>query len=144
MAMSGAERERKRRENIFADERLLAVYRQNYRLQHARRYGIIQQPFELGDVCVYCLSADLEIVADHVIPLSWRSRYGIDGDIIGNVKNVVSACRPCNNSKSARLPRDDDILVVVDELLGFRSRDVFLPKCFWLPPRLRSVDVPIF
>lgn len=48
-------------------------------------------------VCVYCRSIK-DLTIDHVIPASKGGKYSFE--------NCVTACKPCNNKKGNRTPRE--------------------------------------
>ncbi len=48
-------------------------------------------------LCVYCKSSK-ELTIDHVIPASRGGKT--------NFENCVTACKPCNNKKDSRTPRE--------------------------------------
>jgi hypothetical protein len=60
-----------------------------------------QKSLELGNVCVYCGSAQ-SISMDHIIPIS---RAGVDPRVIcllDSVDNIIQSCKKCNSSKGDR------------------------------------------
>lgn len=53
-------------------------------------------------VCVYCKS-NKELTIDHVIPVSRGGKNSFE--------NCVTACRPCNNKKGSRTPREAKMFI---------------------------------
>ena len=102
----------------------------------AIKQGITQEPFSLRDECEYC-GAIGEMSADHMIPISFKAKFDIDGDIIGKADNIVSACRGCNSKKNKRLPDGAVFLQRVESLLGYDPKEKFDEKHFWEVPVLQ-------
>lgn len=77
--------------HIAQAARLDALHRMNG--YHEHRDFIMRRD---GYRCVYCGARHEYLEVDHVIP---RIQGGTD-----NIANLVTACRPCNRSKSGRTP----------------------------------------
>ena len=53
-------------------------------------------------ICVYCGSTK-ELTIDHVIPVSRGGKYSFE--------NCVTACKPCNNKKGNKTPREANMFL---------------------------------
>ena len=103
------------------------------RTKNARRRGIPQEKYPLGDYCEYCGRYE-NLTADHIIPVVFSTLHDIDTAIIGKKENMATACQQCNSSKNGKLPNTTHHIALVNKLLGGKAKDRFSEKEFWLPP----------
>ena len=76
-----------------------AVYRS--RVPFSKRNVLIRDGF----ACCYCTTRKGKMTIDHIVP---RSRGGPT-----NFENCVASCKPCNNKKGNRLPREVGMYIKV-------------------------------
>lgn len=76
--------------------RLIKLVRSVYktRVPFSKKNIFVRDEF----TCAYCGRKDLRLTIDHIIP---KSRGGAT-----DFENCVSACKPCNNKKNNRTPRE--------------------------------------
>jgi 5-methylcytosine-specific restriction endonuclease McrA len=58
-----------------------------------------------GFKCVYCGAENVRLTIDHILP---KSRGGKT-----NFENCVSSCKPCNNNKGGKTPREAGMFLKV-------------------------------
>jgi 5-methylcytosine-specific restriction endonuclease McrA len=57
-----------------------------------------------GFVCMYCGSEERRLTIDHIIPKSKGGK--------SNFENCVASCKPCNNKKNDRTPREAGMTLI--------------------------------
>jgi hypothetical protein len=94
-------------------------------------------------LCMYCGQAysRMSLTRDHILP---RSRGGED-----LWTNVVSACKPCNQRKGARLPEEAGMPLLAvpfrptfSELLYLQNRDILEDQMQYLRKGFKHMQMP--
>lgn len=57
-----------------------------------------------GFICAYCGRDDVRLTIDHIIPKSQGGKLDFD--------NCVASCKPCNNKKNNRTPRQAGMFLI--------------------------------
>jgi len=81
--------------------RLVDIVRRVYRAKvpYSKRNVIYRDRF----TCQFCGIVDQKLTIDHVIPKSRGGKSSFD--------NCVAACKPCNNTKNDRTPREANMVL---------------------------------